>query len=232
LDRRRGGVGGVLPAQPRPGAPARRTRVRHPAPHRRQSAPAGDGGAVRDRHRRPHRPLGGPDPGLSAPGVGRRAVAADRPGLAGRLSGRQARPVAAHRPRQRSGDRLVTASGQLTVRPATPADHEAIGALTVAVYVGEGYVPPDSPYAAELADTARRAEVATLLVAEHEGEVIGSLTVARPGTPYADIARPGELEFRMLAVAVGARGLGAGTTLVRSVIEIARAESLAAVVLT
>ncbi|HLS79700.1 MAG TPA: GNAT family N-acetyltransferase [Nocardia sp.] len=126
----------------------------------------------------------------------------------------------------------MTASGQLTVRPATPADHEAIGALTVAVYVGEGYVPPDSPYAAELADTARRAEVATLLVAEHEGEVIGSLTVARPGTPYADIARPGELEFRMLAVAVGARGLGAGTTLVRSVIEIARAESLAAVVLT
>ncbi|WP_040797683.1 GNAT family N-acetyltransferase [Nocardia higoensis] len=118
------------------------------------------------------------------------------------------------------------------MRTATGADHDAIGELTVAVYVGEGYISPASPYADELADIARRADSATLLVAEHDGEVVGSLTVARPGTPYADIARPGELEFRMLAVAHAARGLGAGTALVRSVIERARAESFDAVVLT
>ncbi|MBF6354836.1 GNAT family N-acetyltransferase [Nocardia higoensis] len=118
------------------------------------------------------------------------------------------------------------------MRTATATDHRRIGELTVAVYVGEGYVSPDSPYVDELADTARRAGSATLLVAEHEGEVVGSLTVARPGTPYADIARPGELEFRMLAVSSGARGLGAGTALVRTVIGLARAESFGAVVLT
>ncbi|WP_067862500.1 GNAT family N-acetyltransferase [Nocardia shimofusensis] len=120
----------------------------------------------------------------------------------------------------------------MTVRTATTADHDSIGALTVAVYVGEGYISPESPYADELADTARRAGSATLLVAEHDGEVVGSLTVARPGTPYADIARPGELEFRMLAVSSGARGLGAGTALVRTVIELARIEAFDAVVLT
>lgn len=127
---------------------------------------------------------------------------------------------------------MTTGNDLVTIRTATTADHAAVGELTVAVYVGEGYVRADSPYAAELADTARRAAAAQILVAEHAGELVGSLTVARPGTPYADIARPGELEFRMLAVSSRARGLGAGTGLVRSVIDLARAESFDAVVLT
>lgn len=118
------------------------------------------------------------------------------------------------------------------VRQATPRDFGAVAALTVEVYVGEGFVRAESPYAAELADTARRAADADVLVAEHEGVVIGSLTVAAPGTPFADVARPGELEFRMLAVAKRARGLGAGTALVRTVIDRAAAEGYEAVVLT
>lgn len=132
-----------------------------------------------------------------------------------------------------ASDGTVTVLGGVpTVRTATDADFDAIGGLTLAVYVGEGYIAPESPYVDELADTARRAASATLLVAEHDGEVVGSLTVARPGTPYADIARPDELEFRMLAVSSAARGLGAGTALVRTVIDLARAESFEAVVLT
>lgn len=139
----------------------------------------------------------------------------------------------AEAPEPSASDSTATALGSaLTVRTAGEADFEAIGGLTLAAYVGEGYISPASPYADELADTARRAASATLLVAEHRGEVVGSLTVARPGTPYADIARPGELEFRMLAVSPVARGLGAGTVLVRTVIEFARAESFDAVVLT
>ncbi|WP_067544823.1 GNAT family N-acetyltransferase [Nocardia crassostreae] len=123
-------------------------------------------------------------------------------------------------------------SGAVEIRQATPEEYGAVGALTVYVYVGEGYINPQSDYVPELADTDTRAETARILVAVHEGRIVGSLTLATPGTPFADIARPGELEFRMLAVAKSARGLGVGSALVRHVIDTARAESFDAVVLT
>ncbi|WP_460725516.1 GNAT family N-acetyltransferase [Nocardia heshunensis] len=118
------------------------------------------------------------------------------------------------------------------IRDAEVGDYSAVGDLTVEVYVGEGHVNPQSDYVAELADTATRAESAEILVAVRDGVVLGSLTMARPGTPYADIARPGELEFRMLAVSKQARGLGVGTALLKQVIDTARAEGFEAVVLT
>ncbi|MGW0353654.1 GNAT family N-acetyltransferase [Nocardia nova] len=118
------------------------------------------------------------------------------------------------------------------IRPAGPDDFAAIALLTVDTYVGEGHVHSESPYVAELSDTETRAREAEVLVAERDGDLLGSLTIARPGTPYADIAGSGELEFRMLAVAKRARGAGVGTALVRTVVETARAESFAAVVLT
>lgn len=118
------------------------------------------------------------------------------------------------------------------IRDVREGEFAAVGALTVDVYVGEGHVNPESPYVAELADTATRAAAAEILVAIHDGEVVGSVTVARPGTPFADIAREGELEFRMLAVAKQARGLGVGSALVHRVIDIARAEGRNGVVLT
>ncbi|MEU7220608.1 GNAT family N-acetyltransferase [Nocardia iowensis] len=120
----------------------------------------------------------------------------------------------------------------LVIRTARPDEYEAIGALTVDVYVGEGYVQEGSPYVTELADTAHRGASSQILVATHNDRIVGSLTVARPGTPYAEIARPGELEFRMLAVAKSARGLGAGTALVRKVIEMAKDEGFHAVAIT
>ncbi|WP_067569728.1 GNAT family N-acetyltransferase [Nocardia acidivorans] len=120
----------------------------------------------------------------------------------------------------------------VVIRDVEASEYTAVGALTVEVYVGEGHVNPESPYVAELADTATRAASAEILVAVHEGGVVGSVTVARPGTPFADIARDGELEFRMLVVGKQGRGLGVGTALVRKVIEIARAEGWRAVVLT
>ncbi|MFD3743151.1 GNAT family N-acetyltransferase [Nocardia sp. NPDC058633] len=120
----------------------------------------------------------------------------------------------------------------LLIRPAHPDDYDAVAALTVDVYVGDGYVTSGDGYVRELADVAHRAAESEVLVAEHEGRVVGSLTVARPGTPYAEIARPGELEFRMLAVSKQARGLGVGTALVRAVVDEARSGECEAVVLT
>ena len=53
----------------------------------------------------------------------------------------------------------------------------------------------------------------------HNGRVVGSMTVARAGSSYADVAADDELEFRMLAVAKSARGKGVGSTLVRHVLD-------------
>ncbi len=123
-------------------------------------------------------------------------------------------------------------SSGFEIRTAREAEFAAIGALTVEVYVGEGHVDPESPYIADLSDTATRAKSAEVLVAARGGEVLGSVTIARPQTPYADIARAGELEFRMLAVDKRARGAGIGAALVNTVIDTARAEGFEAVVLT
>ncbi|MGW4356322.1 GNAT family N-acetyltransferase [Nocardia sp. NPDC004582] len=120
----------------------------------------------------------------------------------------------------------------VVIRDAEAGDFAAVGELTVEVYVGEGHVNPRSPYVAELADTATRAASAEILVAVRGDELLGSLTLARYGTPFADIARPGELEFRMLAVSKRARGLGIGRALLARVIDTARAEGFDAVVLT
>ncbi|MFD4292632.1 GNAT family N-acetyltransferase [Rhodococcus sp. NPDC058505] len=120
----------------------------------------------------------------------------------------------------------------ITVRPADPADFDAVAALTVDSYVGGGFVAETSTYVERLRDTASRAEDAEVLVAEWDGEVVGSVTIAEPGSPFADVARPGELEFRMLAVSSAARGKGAGSALVRHVLDTAYDRGLQAVVLS
>ncbi|WP_458690011.1 N-acetyltransferase family protein [Nocardia tengchongensis] len=127
---------------------------------------------------------------------------------------------------------MAPEANDVQIRDAEAADFAAIGDLTVEVYVGEGHVDPESPYVAELADTATRAASAEILVAVRGDELLGSLTMARPGTAFADIARPGELEFRMLAVSKRARGLGIGRALLERVVDTARAEGFDAVVLT
>ncbi|MCM6776544.1 GNAT family N-acetyltransferase [Nocardia sp. CDC159] len=127
---------------------------------------------------------------------------------------------------------IISPKAAFEIRPVRSEEYGAVGSLTMDVYVGEGYIDPQSPYVAELSDAEARARAADVLVAVREGVVLGSLTMARPATPYADIARAGELEFRMLAVAKQARGLGVGTALVRTVIDTARREGFAAVVLT
>jgi ribosomal protein S18 acetylase RimI-like enzyme len=121
----------------------------------------------------------------------------------------------------------------LIIRPATEADLPAVGSVTVEAYRAEGFVGDHDDYATLLADAASRFRDAELLVAQDEsGTVLGSVTVVRPGTPYAEVSRPGELEFRMLAVTAAARGRGVGETLVRAVIDKARETGATHVVLS
>ncbi|QNG19282.1 GNAT family N-acetyltransferase [Rhodococcus triatomae] len=120
----------------------------------------------------------------------------------------------------------------IDIRDAVPEDYETVADLTVIAYIGGGFVDAHSPYAVRLRDTASRAEKARVRVAEMNGEVVGSVTLAEPATPYADVAQDGELEFRMLAVTPDARGCGVGSALVRDVLDIAYDQGCRAVVMS
>lgn len=119
------------------------------------------------------------------------------------------------------------------VRLARPADHAAVAALTVAAYDADGFLDGDEEYADELSDVAGRSGQATLLVAaDPDGTLLGAVTFCRPPSPYAEVARPGEAEFRMLAVDPATRGRGVGAALVEAVLELAGQHGDQAVVLS
>lgn len=107
----------------------------------------------------------------------------------------------------------------LTVRPARPGEVDEVGRLTVAAYTADHLVDPAGHYAAELGDASRRARDADLLVAVDPADtVLGTVTVCTPGSPLGEVSRPGELEFRMLAVSPAARRRGVGQALVAAVL--------------
>lgn len=111
----------------------------------------------------------------------------------------------------------------LTVRPARPDELARAGEIAVAAYLADGWLKEDDPYRDHLDDTVRRADEAELLVAaDPDDRVIGTVTVCLAGTPWSEICRPGEVEFRMLAVDPAATGRGAGTALVAAVVQRAR----------
>ncbi|MEU6962603.1 GNAT family N-acetyltransferase [Streptomyces chrestomyceticus] len=123
----------------------------------------------------------------------------------------------------------------ITIRAARPAEFDAIGELLVAAYAADGLLAlgPDDPYTGKLREVAHRAEHAEVLTAvDADGAVLGAVTFAVPGSPYAEIAGPDEGEFRMLAVAPGGRGRGIGETLVRACMDRARSLGLSRMVLS
>jgi GNAT superfamily N-acetyltransferase len=116
------------------------------------------------------------------------------------------------------------------LRRATPADHEAVGAVTVAAY--EPFLDDvESDYRTHLANAERRDAEAELWVAELDGRVVGTVTYCPLGSPWHELAREGEGEFRMLAVDPAAQGHGVGSALVEKCEERARAEGMTAMVL-
>lgn len=120
------------------------------------------------------------------------------------------------------------------IRPAEARDFETIGRITVRAYVDDGHIEHDAAYVQMLADARSRAEGAELWVAERpsDGEVLGTVTFAAPGSSYNEVSQPGEGEFRMLAVAHVARGQGVGEALVRTCIRRAEELGLTAMVLS
>lgn len=119
----------------------------------------------------------------------------------------------------------------VVVRRAAPADLAAAGEVTVAAYA-EFTQGPDDHYIALLRDAARRDREAELWVAERDGSVVGTVTIALPGSPWREIAAEDEGEFRMLAVSPDARRQGIGEELTRLVMDRFRSLGFRAVVLS
>lgn len=112
---------------------------------------------------------------------------------------------------------------QILIRPAVPADYDAVARITRDAYLAAGHFEDaDHPYMQEVQRVAQRHEDATIWVAERDGETVGSVTLAVAGEPYADIAGPDELEFRMLVVDPAVQRSGAGKAMVQAIIEHAR----------
>ena len=115
--------------------------------------------------------------------------------------------------------------GEVAVRPISLEEHEAVARLIVDVYAEAlGYALSDA-YRAELADVARRADDAVVLVAadERDGAVLGSITyVPGPESAYAEFKGDDEAGVRMLVVAPEAQRRGIGSRLVHACIDRAR----------
>jgi GNAT superfamily N-acetyltransferase len=112
---------------------------------------------------------------------------------------------------------------QILIRPAVPADYAAIARITRDAYLAAGYFESaDHPYMRQIQDVEERAAKATVWVAELAGQIVGSVTLAVAGEPYADIARSDELEFRMLVVDPAVQRSGAGKAMVQAILEHAR----------
>ncbi|MEV0173336.1 GNAT family N-acetyltransferase [Streptomyces sp. NPDC050803] len=112
----------------------------------------------------------------------------------------------------------------IVIRQAEPGEYTLLGEITAEAYLQDGLLTfgESDWYLGELKDVAKRAAAADVLVATENDRVLGGVTFVPSGGPMADLARAGEAEIRMLAVARTARGRGAGEALVRACVDRAR----------
>jgi len=118
------------------------------------------------------------------------------------------------------------------IRRAGPADASPVGALTERVYRQGGWA--SDGYAPLLRDGRSRIEQAIVLVAagERTGAIVGTVTLALPGSRFVNVCQLDEIEVRMLAVAEEVRGRGIADRLMAAGEAIARERGCAAVVLS
>lgn len=114
-------------------------------------------------------------------------------------------------------------------RRALPADFPEVRRITRDAYLRAGHFAADHPYMSVLEDVEHRAEHAQVWVA---GTVVAAVTLTFAGQPYSEIARDGELEFRMLAVDPAHQGGGVGRAVVREIVEHARLPGIETISIT
>jgi ribosomal protein S18 acetylase RimI-like enzyme len=132
------------------------------------------------------------------------------------------------------------AGGTVRVRAAAPQEFDRVADL---VELGfrhgpYGHFPVSTARTALVRDSAGRAAAGMLLVAVDEADaaegiepLLGTASLLRAGAPGCRLARPGEVELRLIAVDPAARGRGIGETLVRAALTEAVGMGAEAVVL-
>jgi ribosomal protein S18 acetylase RimI-like enzyme len=116
------------------------------------------------------------------------------------------------------------------IRRAGLPDSDDVGVLTERVYRAGGYGSEE--YAPVLRDGRARIDGAIVFVATVRGAIVGTVTLALPGTRFVNVCRPDEAEVRMLAVAQDARGRGIADALMGTCERHAQQVGLTAVVLS
>src|ERR1700759_2545157 len=121
----------------------------------------------------------------------------------------------------------------MRTRRARPEDLAAVGEVTVSAYAEFAGADTDD-YVHHLRDAATRDREAELWVAtpDDSEEILGTVTITPAGSPWREVGRDGEGEFRMLAVAPAARGAGVGAALVDLVVERFRDDGATSVVMS
>lgn len=119
------------------------------------------------------------------------------------------------------------------IRRVRPEDYEALGQVTADVYRA-AYPPIEEAQAAvrEMYDvTDRVAGSETTFVAVEAGKIVGGVSFLLDGAKDGHAARPGEGEFRLLAVDEAARRQGVARALVQACLDRAAELGLQRVVL-
>jgi predicted N-acetyltransferase YhbS len=117
--------------------------------------------------------------------------------------------------------------GRAVIREARPEDDKAVGELLVEAFVTQ-YAKklPEVVYTEqrkrELRDVASRRAVATVLVAELDGEIVGTVALFPPGAPGSEAWLPDVADLRGLATAVRYHGSGLARPLMDAAEALAR----------
>lgn len=111
----------------------------------------------------------------------------------------------------------------LTIRDLRDGEHEAVARLLSTAYGAVGHFDANPAYKATVVDVTGRAQHQPVRVAERDGVLVGTYTLAPAGSEHAEVATDGEVELRYLAVAQEAQGTGVAKALVADAEEVARA---------
>jgi aspartate/methionine/tyrosine aminotransferase/ribosomal protein S18 acetylase RimI-like enzyme len=134
-------------------------------------------------------------------------------------------------PMYRPVDAQAPAREGVSVRLARPEEYDQIAHQRLEAYRLEFTIGDD--YAVQILDVPGHATIGEVWVAvdDETGRILGSVTTPRPGELLTPLGRPGEFDFRLLAVDPAARGRRVGSILTDFVIELARARGADRVVM-